>query len=172
MYMHTWTYPAMCPSLSPCVCIYRYVYVCIYIYINRSWIDMYIYTYVCMYACMHACTYMYVYGGCPMFLLPEVGQPPHFCRSFRELLHAILNLSSKNNLSVVRSAGQFQTKTQTHSDSQGELVSSRLRWLSRAPFARLSRIFHASFARLSRKSTLQQCSHGASVIPPKWYSRS
>ena len=70
-----------------------------------------------------------------MLLLPERGPSPYFGAPQWELPGAgVLNLSRNNDLSVVRSVGHFQTKTQTHPDGQIELVPSR-GLLLRVPFA-------------------------------------
>ena len=110
------------------------------------------------------CIYIYIYGGCPIFLLPEMGQPPHFRGSFRELSRASFVRSCRDLKPIhamtwvlCEARGPFQIKVQTHPDSQSGLVPA---WMA------LAHTFRASFAPLSRESMLQQWSQGTKVISP------
>ena len=103
-------------GVHPRVCVYVCVYVCMYVCMCACMhacmhICIYVRTQLCMHiriydACMHVCIcvcvcvyvyiYIYIYGGCPILLLPEIGQLPHFRRSFRKLSLASLFRSCRD----------------------------------------------------------------------------
>ena len=95
---------------------------------------------------LHRCTFADPFAS---FRAPHLG------------IAGILNLSNNSDLSVVLSAGRFQTKAQTHPDSKNGRVPSRHGWLLHKPFAHLSCAFGAYLC----------CSQGANVIPPNGIPR-